>query len=165
MRRSAWRFRRPTTRAWPRRTPASTISAPGFSAESAPDSGNGPMLAEEADDTGPRDLDGVFTEEHGGALAFHPAPAPTDAEVAAALATIRHRVQRLLVRRGLEPGDDATGPADRLAEESPVLAGIVGASVQGRVALGPRAGARGRRRGGARGPAGREAGRARGAPP
>ena len=45
-------------------------------------------------------------------------------------------------RRGLEPADDATGPADRLADESPVLAGIVGASVQGRVALGPRAGAR-----------------------
>jgi hypothetical protein len=90
-------------------------------------------------------LDGVFSEAPGGALAFHPAPAATDAEVAAALATIRHRVQRLLVRHGLEPGDDATGPVDRLAEESPVLAGIVGASVQGRVALGSRAGARVRR--------------------
>jgi len=67
-----------------------------------------------------------------------------------ALATIRHRVQRLLVRHGLEPADDATGPADRLAEESPVLAGIVGASVQGRVALGQRAGARVRRLGDAR---------------
>ncbi len=92
-------------------------------------------------------LDGVFTEDSGGALAFQPAPAPSDAEVAAALATIRHRVQRLLVRRGLEPADDATGPADRLADESPVLAGIVGASVQGRVALGSRAGARVRRLG------------------
>ena len=95
-------------------------------------------------------LDGVFLEEPGGALAFHPAPAPSDAEVAAALATIRHRVQRLLVRHGLEPADDATGPADRLADESPVLAGIVGASVQGRVALGQRAGARVRRLGDAR---------------
>jgi len=92
-------------------------------------------------------LDGVFTEAPEGALAFHPAPGPSDAEVAAALAMIRHRVQRLLVRRGLEPGDDATGPADRLADESPVLAGIVGASVQGRVALGSRAGARVRRLG------------------
>src|SRR6266851_5555151 len=72
-------------------------------------------------------LDGVFAEEPGGALAFHPAPAPSDAEVAAALATIR---QRLLVRRGLEPGDAATGPADPLADESPIMAGIVGASVQ-----------------------------------
>src|SRR4029453_5510214 len=98
-------------------------------------------------------LDGVFTEEPRGALAFHPAPAPTDAEVAAALATIRYRVQRLLVRRGLEPADDATGPADPLADESPVLAGIVGASVQGRIALGSRAGARVRRLGaGHRGP-------------
>ncbi len=42
------------------------------------------------------------------------------------------------------------GPADRLADESPMLAGIVGASVQGRVALGPRAGARVRRLGDAR---------------
>jgi Putative transposase len=95
-------------------------------------------------------LDGVFTEAPGGALAFHPAPAPSDAEVAAAVATIRRRVQRLLVRHGLEPGDDATAPADRLAEESPVLPGIVGASVQGRVALGKRAGARVRRLGDAR---------------
>jgi putative transposase/transposase-like zinc-binding protein len=95
-------------------------------------------------------LDGVFTEAPGGALLFHPAPGPSDAEVAAALATIRHRVRRLLVRRGLEPGGDGTGPADPLAEESPVLAGIVGASVQGRVALGPRAGARVRRLGDAR---------------
>ncbi|HEY1338833.1 MAG TPA: transposase [Bryobacteraceae bacterium] len=95
-------------------------------------------------------LDGVFTEDAEGALAFHPAPGPSDAEVAATLATIRHRVQRLLVRRGLEPADAATGPADRLAEESPVLAGMVGASVQGRVALGRRAGARVRRLGDAR---------------
>src|SRR6266436_2277186 len=90
-------------------------------------------------------LDGVFIEDSGGALAFHPAPAPSDAEVAAVLARIGRRVQQLLVRRGLEPADDATGPVDRLAGESPVLAGIVGASVQGRVALGSRAGARVRR--------------------
>ena len=95
-------------------------------------------------------LDGVFTEAPGGALAFHPARGPSDAEVTAALTTIRHRVHRLLVRHGLEPADDARGPADRLADESPVLAGIVGASVQGRVALGARAGARVRRLGDAR---------------
>jgi hypothetical protein len=82
-------------------------------------------------------LDGVFSEGDAGTLEFHPALAPSDAEVAAMLATVRHRVQRLLVRRGLELADDATGPADRLADESPVLAGIVGASVHGRVALGP----------------------------
>jgi len=92
-------------------------------------------------------LDGVFSEAHSGTLEFHPAPAPSDEEVAQVLTAVRHQVRALLVRRGLEPGDDATGPADRLAEESPVLAGIVSASVQGRVALGPRAGARVRRLG------------------
>jgi len=77
-------------------------------------------------------LDGVFSEGHAGALEFHPAPAPRDDEVAEVLATVRHRVQRQLARRGLEPGDEATAPTDRLAEESPLLAGIVSASVQGR---------------------------------
>jgi hypothetical protein len=81
----------------------------------------------------------VFTEDPEG-VDVSSGAGPSDADVAAALATIRHRVQRLLVRHGRVPGD-ATGPADRLAEESPVLAGIVGASVQGRVALGQHAGA------------------------
>jgi hypothetical protein len=54
---------------------------------------------------------------------------------------------RLLRRRGLEPGEDDTGPEDPLAEASLALAGIVGASVQGRVALGTRAGAQVRRLG------------------
>ena len=75
---------------------------------------------------------------------------PSEAKVAEILALIRDRIQRLLQRRGLAPEDDATGPVNRLAEEFLVLAGIVGASVQGRVALGPRAGARVRRFGDAR---------------
>ena len=62
------------------------------------------------------------------------------------LAIVRARVGRLLARRHLEPGDD-TAAADPLAEASPLLAGLVAASVQGRVALGPRAGARVRRLG------------------
>ncbi len=48
-----------------------------------------------------------------------------------------HHVELAVIRR----------PQDH-AEVSPVLAGLVGASVQGRVALGPRAGARVRRLGG-----------------
>ncbi|HWN01498.1 MAG TPA: hypothetical protein VNQ72_00730, partial [Candidatus Dormibacteraeota bacterium] len=48
-------------------------------------------------------LDGVFNEGHAGALEFHPAPAPTDGEVAAVLVTIHHQIRGLLVRRGLEP--------------------------------------------------------------
>jgi hypothetical protein len=54
--------------------------------------------------------------------------------------------RRLLARRQLEPADD-TAPADPLADASPVLAGLASASVQGRVALGPRAGGRVRRLG------------------
>ena len=105
-------------------------------------------------------LDGVFVRSPAGRLAFHPACGPSDAEVAQVLATIRRRVGRLLCRRGLEPEADGTSRADPLAETSLALAGIVGASVQGRVALGARAGAPVRRlgeglreaRGGARGP-------------
>lgn len=62
--------------------------------------------------------------------------------MARVLATIRRRVRRLLARRGLELGEGDPGAADGLAEASPVLAQLVGASVQGRVALGLRAGAR-----------------------
>ncbi|HEV2054777.1 MAG TPA: transposase [Methylomirabilota bacterium] len=84
-------------------------------------------------------LDGVFVRSPAGRLAFHPACGPSDAEVAKVL---------------------GTGRADPLAEASFALAGIVGASVQARVALGARAGAPVRRvgdgvrqaRGGAGGP-------------
>lgn len=54
------------------------------------------------------------------------------------LQTIWRQVRRLLRRRGLEPADEGTGAGDPLAEASVALAGIVGASVEGRVALGPR---------------------------
>ena len=91
-------------------------------------------------------LDGVFSETRPGQLTFHPAPPPSDADVAHVLATVRARVGRLLARRHLEPADD-TAPADPLTDTSPVLAGLVSASIQGRVALGPRAGGRVRRLG------------------
>ena len=58
------------------------------------------------------------------------------------LARITRRVQRVLQRRGLDPGDGDPAQADPVVEESPVLAGLSGASIQGRIALGPRAGAR-----------------------
>jgi hypothetical protein len=55
------------------------------------------------------------------------------------VATIARRVERLLVRRGLIDDADVTDP---LAAESLALAGLASAAVQGRIALGPRAGAR-----------------------
>jgi hypothetical protein len=48
----------------------------------------------------------------------------SDEAVARVLETICGRVGRLLARRGLEPGEEATDRPDRLAEESPALAGI-----------------------------------------
>ncbi len=57
-----------------------------------------------------------------GVLAFVPQPPPTDAEVAAVLATIRRRIGRLLARRGLaEPVEEGMA-RDVTAELSPVLA-------------------------------------------
>ncbi len=86
-------------------------------------------------------LDGVFTEPvPGGPLVFHAAPPPSDAEVARVVVTVRTRVLRLLERRGYRA--DAEAAQDPLVEESPVLAGIMSASVLGQVALGRRAGAR-----------------------
>src|SRR5213594_4221878 len=83
-------------------------------------------------------LDGVFAAGEDGSLEFHAAEPPSDEVVAGLLATIYRRVQRLLARRGLDV-DDAPD-VDPLAEESPALAGISSASIQGRIALGPRAG-------------------------
>jgi hypothetical protein len=85
-------------------------------------------------------LDGVFAAGTDGTLEFHAAEPPSDEEVARLLATIYRRVRRLLARRGLD-GDDLPA-VDPLAEESPALAGISSASIQGRIALGPRAGER-----------------------
>lgn len=92
-------------------------------------------------------LDGVFAKE-GAGVRFHPLPRLTAADVADVLATVAPRVRRLLERRGLGDGDEGAGAPDTWAEDAPVLAGIAAASVQGRVALGPRAGTRVRTGGG-----------------
>jgi hypothetical protein len=86
-------------------------------------------------------LAGVFTTDAGGSVRFHATPPPIDEEVAELLGTIRRRILRVLVRRGLDP-EAEVAPPDALAEASPALAGVSRASVQGRVALGRRAGAR-----------------------
>ena len=88
-------------------------------------------------------VDGVFfAEGDGDTLGFRPLPPPTDEEVGVVLARIAARVQRLLKRRGLDPSDADPSQLDPVVEESAALAGISSASILGRVALGPRAGAR-----------------------
>jgi hypothetical protein len=91
-------------------------------------------------------LDGVFAEAGSGALRFHAAPPPSDDEMAWVLATIERRVRRLLAGRGVLAEAASVG-GDRWADKEPLLAGLTGASVQGRMALGPRAGAQVRRLG------------------
>ncbi len=88
-------------------------------------------------------FDGVFCAKgEEGMLDFRPLPPPTDEEVGVVLARITARLQRLLERRGLESGGADLCQADPVVEESPALAGISSASIQGRIALGPCAGAR-----------------------
>jgi hypothetical protein len=86
-------------------------------------------------------LDGVFAPDASGALCFERVPAPTDREVARLLATIVTRVERLLRRRGLAPGDDASATVDPAAEDAPLLAALSRASVAGQSVLGHRPGA------------------------
>lgn len=85
-------------------------------------------------------LDGVFSRPGPESPpVFHATPEPTDGDIADILLTVRLRVRRLLERRGLV-GVQAGDVPDPLREEAPLLAACYGASVQGTLALGPRAG-------------------------
>ncbi len=85
-------------------------------------------------------LEGVFAREADGTTRFHPAPPPTDREVARLLAAIRTRILRLLRRRGVLAADGADLETDPLAADAPVLAQLSAAAVRGRSAFGDRAG-------------------------
>jgi hypothetical protein len=89
-------------------------------------------------------LDGVFTND-GGAVPFHPVRRLTRGDVAAVLALVAQRVTRLVERRGLAASAEDGEASDLWSDEAPVLAAVAAASVEGRVALGPRVGARVRR--------------------
>ena len=87
-------------------------------------------------------IDGVYVYDEGDDHpVFVPAPELKDEDVKAIIETTAHRVIRLLVRRGILDGDQV----DPLSEESPILAGVTAASVQGMIATGERAGMRVRR--------------------
>ena len=87
-------------------------------------------------------LDGVYATDEGKATpVFVPAPTLEDEDVKRIVETTAQRVIGLLARRGILDGDQL----DPLAEESPLLAGVTAASVQGMIATGERAGMRVRR--------------------
>ena len=84
-------------------------------------------------------IDGVFARAREG-LTFHPPGRLTRDDAAAVLAVAVRRIERLLERRGLTAAAEERGAVDRWTEDAPVLAGLAAASVDGRVALGPRRG-------------------------
>jgi hypothetical protein len=86
--------------------------------------------------------DGVWVAAANGRPTFVAVPPPTDADIQQLVERTAQRVVRLLQRRGLL---DPQAP-DPLAQEQPLLAALTAASIQGRVATGPRAGQRLRRR-------------------
>ena len=86
-------------------------------------------------------LDGVFTEPEGGGLRFHTARAPTETQIVALLETVRKRIGRLLVRRGLASPETGTSDGD-VDADLPPLADLYAASVQQRLSTGERAGRR-----------------------
>jgi hypothetical protein len=86
-------------------------------------------------------LDGVYPVSANGRIHFHPLPPPDDEEVARVVVRIAHNLAKLLKQQGLgEAGDFAD--TDPLTEKDPLLAILAAASIQGRVATGPRAGQR-----------------------
>ena len=89
--------------------------------------------------------DGVFAADAAGRVRFRRDTSGAPRDLAALLGRIARRIERLLARRGLALGPAGDDVPDAWAEETPMLAGIAAASVQGVAALGPRAGAPARR--------------------
>ncbi len=87
-------------------------------------------------------LDGVYISSAPyQASRFHPLPPPSDEEIAHITAAIARRVEKLLLRKGLL-GEDAPTDPDLLEADQPLLSQLYSASVQSRIATGPRAGQR-----------------------
>jgi hypothetical protein len=85
--------------------------------------------------------DGAYVDEGRAPARFHVAAPPSDEEMDRLIGAIERRIHRLLARRGVANDVGEGSTADAWQEEEPVLAGIAAASVQGRRALGERAGA------------------------
>jgi len=83
------------------------------------------------------EMDGVYAEQPGGSLLFHPLPAPSDEDIARLARAVSRKVTRYL---GQLTGEDK--------DDQMTLDHLANASVQGLVATGPRRGCRVLRLGG-----------------
>ena len=77
-------------------------------------------------------FDGVYAEDDGGFIRFHVVGPPSDTEVLRLAERIAHRVEKLILREGLN--------IDAKHNEQPFLAELYGATVNGRILSGPLAG-------------------------
>lgn len=84
-------------------------------------------------------LDGVYTLREDGTVRFVPLPPPTDEEIVALTKKVGRSMRRALERAG-KLLDDLDPNPDALAVDDPARAALYGASIAGRVAMGPRAG-------------------------
>lgn len=81
-------------------------------------------------------LDGVFTEDEGGELVFHPLSFLTNDDVGDILQIVRARVLALLRRKGVIENDAVARDA-KLSDREPALAALAVASVTGTLPAGP----------------------------
>ncbi len=86
-------------------------------------------------------LDGVYEVSDDGPTRFYPLPPPDDEAVRRVVVRVAHQLAKLLSKHGFGEDGDPSEP-DPLAEQDPLLATLAAASIQGRVATGPRAGQR-----------------------
>ena len=87
-------------------------------------------------------LDGAHVTRDGVVREFVAIPAPSTEQVAEVVKTIRQRVLRLLVRRGIVDEQGRLATEDDEGDEESVLPLLAAASVQGVSAVGPEAGRR-----------------------
>ncbi len=87
-------------------------------------------------------LDGVFAPAADGVPVFHRTRRLTTLDVSEVLATVEPLIARRLAARGLAADEVDAETMDPWVDEAPILAGLAAASVQGRLGLGPRVGAR-----------------------
>ena len=88
-------------------------------------------------------MEGVFVpnpKDIKGRALYRWVPSPTDNEITEVLATIRKRVVGLLIKRGYLNEEGAPSEESPIMDQEPLLAEVMGASIQQKIATGERAG-------------------------